>query len=107
MNNEQLYDLVKEIREEQKEQSKTMSQLEVSFVRMESLVETNTEDLKYHIKRTDILEDLHKDNAKRIEKLEAPISVRDLTKISITVISGIGVIASLVYTVLKIFGKIQ
>lgn len=69
-----MYDLLKEIREEQKIQSK-----DINGIKMD--VNTNTEDLKYHIKRTDMLEELHMDNAKRIDILEKPaISIKPTVK---------------------------
>jgi hypothetical protein len=67
-----IYDLLQELRkefsdhrEEAVKQSKDIAEIKA--------------DLKYHIKRTDLLEDLHKDNAaqiktnnKRLEMLEEP-----------------------------------
>jgi hypothetical protein len=67
-----MYDLLKEVRNDQKRQH-----LE-SVAQGKCLVEIKG-DLKYHIKRTDILEDLHNDNqagitknSERIQKLELP-----------------------------------
>lgn len=102
-----LFELMQEIREEQKEQGKTLTKLEVTFAKMEGSVEKNTEDLEYHIKRTDILEELHRDNAKRIERLEQPLSVSELLKKTVTIAAGIGVIASLIYTIMKIAGILK
>ena len=70
--NKMIYDLLKEVREDQKKQGDELQEQSKCLLIVQG-------DLKYHIRRTDILEDLHKDNQKKIElsekridKLEAP-----------------------------------
>ena len=64
------------------------------------------EDIKTHIRRTDLLEELHKDNEARIEVLEIPVQARKYI-ISQALLIGkvVGVILSLL-ALLKYFGKI-
>lgn len=99
--------LLKQVLEEQKEQNKSLTKIEVSFAKMEANVEKNTEDLAYHIKRTDVLEQLHKDNQSRIEKLEQPLSVKDLAKKTSIVFGAFGAVLSACYAGLKILGIIN
>ena len=70
-----IYELLKEVREDQKKQGGELQEQSKCLVGVQS-------DLKYHIRRTDILEDLHKDNQikieqgkKRLDKLEEPSKV--------------------------------
>ena len=73
--NKIIYDLLKEVREDQKKQGDELKEQSKCLVSVQG-------DLKYHIRRTDILEKLHKDNQhkielseKRIDKLEEPAKV--------------------------------
>ena len=70
--NKMIYDLLKEVRENQKKHGEELQEQSKCLVSVQH-------DLKYHIKRTDLLEDLHKDNQskieqgqKRLDKLEEP-----------------------------------
>lgn len=60
------------------------------------------EDLKHHIKRTDILEDLHKDNEKRIVKLEQPMSVKQLIKIMSGTVMFVSTVVGLFFMLSKL-----
>jgi len=48
---------------------KDLADIRESQIRME-------EDVKYHIKRTDLLEELQQDNVSRIIKLEEPVKAK-------------------------------
>jgi len=63
-----IYDLLKEVREDQKKQGDELKEQSKCLINVQS-------DLKYHIKRTDMLEDLHKDNQKKIELSEKRIDL--------------------------------
>ena len=65
--------LLEEVRVDQKEHTKELTKQSISLVSLESTVKKNTEDLIYHIRRTDMLEELHKDNSKKIQKNEKRI----------------------------------
>lgn len=76
MDNNVIYDLLKEVREELSEQKEQYAEHGKCLVQIQS-------DLKYHIKRTDLLEDLHKDNLtqikqnkERLERLEEPVKAK-------------------------------
>ena len=67
--------------------------------RTETDIELIKNDLKEHIRRTDMLEDLHKDNAKRIELLEAPKKARIYLK---SALSDIGKFAGFILTLIAL-----
>lgn len=69
---DKIADDLTEIKASQKEIEKNQTEIKVVQARMEVHVEKNTEDLAEHMRRTEVLESLHKDNQIRIEKLEAP-----------------------------------
>ena len=64
-----IYDMLKRIEDKNDDQTERL-------IRLESEVENNAKDLKYHIKRTDLLEALVKkvkhEFQSRIEELEVP-----------------------------------
>ena len=86
-----LYDLLKEVREDQKKNSENITRTVSSVERMESDLESvktettaNTKHMGEHMRRTDgversvnMLTDLHKDNQKRIELLEGDSKKKD------------------------------
>ena len=55
--------------------------------------------LEVHIKRTDLLEDLHKDNQDRIKKLEKPTVVVGYI---LGVVGKVGMVAGAIYGVIKL-----
>ena len=55
-----VYELLKEVRDEQREQGKCLSRMEVD-------VKRNTDDLIVHMEQTKTVKDLHAQNEKRIE----------------------------------------
>ena len=61
-------------------------------------------DLKEHMRRTDILEQLHKDNESRIDLLEKPMEAREYMKsVLIDITKFLGFLLA-VGSVLKLFG---
>jgi chromosome segregation ATPase len=107
---ELLFDLLKEVREDQKEHGKTLAKqsaylegIDSDVKELKPVVAKNTEDISHHIMRTDILEALHRDNQKRIEqsesrlnKLEEPVKAKEWIKNHIVALLGvIGTIATI------------
>lgn len=77
-----LYDLLKEVREDQKKHGEELAKQSVSLVNLSSEQKEIKKDLKYHIKRTDevqesnrMLTELHQDNQKKIEQNETRIKL--------------------------------
>ena len=77
-----LFDLLKEVREDQKEHGKELAKQSAYLVSMDSdvkeLKETvfvNTKDIAHHISRTDGLQTLHEDNKKRIDQADQMITM--------------------------------
>lgn len=116
LNLEILIDLLKEVREDQKQHSKELAKqsaylegMDVDVKELKVTVSKNTEDISYHIMRTDLLEELHKDNQariaqgeRRIEKLEEPgKSLTWLKKNIIAVSTVVAAIASILAFLLK------
>ena len=62
-------DIILDILKEVKEDQKSLSQ---SVVSIDKTLERNTASLEEHMRRTDALEMLHRDNEKRSQNLEAP-----------------------------------
>lgn len=85
-----VFDLLKEVREDQKQhgielakQSTYLEKMDSDVKDLKTTVFKNTEDIAHHIKRTDILEKLHKDNESKIEQdqkrlnaLEEPVKAK-------------------------------
>ena len=105
-----LLDLLKEVREDQKNHGKELAKQSAYLENMDSdvkelkaSVRQNTDDIAHHIKRTDMLEELHKDNQRkielgeaRLEKLEEPIKAKAWIKAHIVAILGVvGTIATI------------
>jgi len=77
---------------------------EIQVIR-ESQIRTE-EDIKTHIKRTNLLEDLHKDNAIRIGILEEPIKAKKYIKEALIDFGKFTSILLAVAGILKLLGKI-
>mgnify|MGYP001564770652 FL=1 len=98
-----ILDLLKEVREDQKEHGKELSKqsaylenMDIDVKELKANVSRNTEDIAHHIRRTDMLEALHKDNqisieqgAKRISKLEEPGKAIAWFKKHLVVVTGV------------------
>lgn len=88
-----IYELVKTIDQKQDLQNDKLDCLTLDVAR-------NTADIKYHIKRTNLLEELVKENAKEIIRVEAPqIFLRTLFKLII----GLGSFFAAIYTIYRFF----
>lgn len=95
-NRKELNDFRKEVKEDLDTTKERLSNIEYhSGIQNQHLAE--------HIRRTNILEDLHRDNLTRIEKLEEPrVVLAALKKWFI----GIGAIAGAVVAIMKLLGII-
>lgn len=72
MNEKQIiYDLVKEVREEQKDIRSDISDIK-------QVLTVNTSSLQEHMRRTDVLEKLYYSQTERIDSLEEPKKLREL-----------------------------
>jgi len=111
-----MLDLLKEMREDQKNQGNEISKHGVYLERLDSdvqemkvTVSKNTEDVAEHMRRTDLLEKLHRDNQARIElnerrldSLEEPVKARAfLKKHAFAIVSFLAALASVVALVLE------
>lgn len=112
-----LLGLLKEVREDQKQhgqelakQSAYLEGMDFDVKELKSTVSKNTEDIAHHIRRTDVLEKLHRDNERRlsvnerkIERLEEPGKALSWLKKHLIAISGVvaAIISILAYFLQK------
>lgn len=100
---EQSSEFRKEVRENNYKLQEKLTKIEVEtgerLSKIESLDEIQNNQLADHIRRTELLEELHKDNEMRISNLEIP--VKTLTTISIWA-SWIAAIAGAIYALSNI-----
>lgn len=88
-----VYEIVKKIEEKQDFHTEQLYGLTVDVAR-------NTEDIKYHIKRTNMLEELMEKNAKEIVRVEAPqIFLRTVFKL----VLGLGSLAAALGAIYAIY----
>jgi hypothetical protein len=100
-----IYDLLKTERKEanefRKEVRESHGDITERLMKIELLDEEQNKHLSEHIRRTNLLEDLHKDNAVRIAKLEEPIKVMGTLK---RWLIGIGAIGGAIVGICKFIG---
>ena len=111
-----ILDLLKEVREDQKEHSKELYKQSAYLQSMDSdvkelkiTVSKNTEDIAHHIRRTDLLQELHSENQERIEKsearlekLEEPVKAKEWIKNhAVAIITAAAAIASIIALILE------
>ncbi|CAB4125190.1 hypothetical protein UFOVP53_77 [uncultured Caudovirales phage] len=102
-----IYDLVKENRQDmndfRKEVKEDSDQVKERLSNIEHNSALQNQHLAEHMRRTNILEQLHRDNSTRIQKLEEPkIVLNTLKKWFI----GLGAIAGAIVAIMKLLGKI-
>lgn len=105
-----VFELLKEVREDQKKhgielakQTADLDNLKEDVGELKVTVTRNTDDVAHHIRRTDMLQELHKDNEAaikdntekieqgeaRLNKLEEPVKAKEWFKSHIVTISAI------------------
>ena len=108
---EEATDFRKEVRKSHKETGDKLNKLETSTIerlgKIESTNEIQNKSLDEHMRRTDILENLHIDNSKRITVLEEPGKISaSLKKKLITTGKVIGAIVTIGSAVAYLLGLI-
>jgi uncharacterized protein (UPF0335 family) len=102
-----IYDLIKENRKDlgdfRAEVKEDNTAIQERLVEIEKLDAIQNHQLAEHIRRTELLEELHKENVSRIEKLEEPR--KTLSTLSKWLI-GIGTVAGALAGILKLIGII-
>lgn len=100
-----IYDLIKENRKEvgdfRKEVKEDNEAIQERLSDIEKLDIVQNHQLAEHIRRTNLLEQLHRDNATRIELLEEPKKVRATI---IKWVIGVGAIGSAIVGAVKFLG---
>lgn len=84
-----IVEMIKEMKVDHREASQKLDRIEMN-------VQKNTEDLEYHIKRTDQVE-------KHVKLIEERHSIKYLFKLVVTFAGGLGTIAGAIYGISKLF----
>ncbi len=105
-----VFELLKEVREDQKKhgielakQTADLDNLKQDVGELKATVNRNTDDIAHHIRRTDLLQEMHKDNQEaiqentakielgeaRLDKLEEPVKAKEWVKSHIVTISAV------------------
>jgi hypothetical protein len=113
-----IYDLVKSEKEESSDFRKEVRETHIAIEeklnkiqlettqrlsKIEALDEIQNLQLEEHMRRTDILENLHKDNEKRISTLEKPTTVLILLGKWMAWISGISAAIMMIWKLIELF----
>lgn len=81
-----------------------VSDIKVGQAKLGIYVERNTKSLEEHMRRTDVLEELHRDNQARIQKLEEP---KKAWKLVLAQIIKLGATASAIAAMLKLINYLN
>jgi chromosome segregation ATPase len=122
-----VFELLKEVREDQKKhgielakQTADLDNLKQDVRELKTDVSQNTDDLAHHIRRTDLLQELHRDNQDaiqkseqkieeneaRLDKLEEPVKAKEWIKTHIVTISAVvTALASIAAFLIEKFGS--
>ena len=115
-----IFELLKEVREDQKQQGQELAKqganiqnMAADVCELKTSVSKNTEDIAHHIKRTDLLQELHKENQEaiknseaRLDKLEEPVKAKEWIKNHVVTISAIvTALASIAAFLIEKFAK--
>ena len=122
-----VFELLKEVREDQKQQgvelakqSVCLENLDTNVKELKVTVNKNTDDIAHHIRRTDLLQELHQDNQDkiqesvveidaskiRLDKLEEPVKARAWIKTHLVTISAVlTALVSIAAFLIEKFGK--
>lgn len=102
---EEASDFRREVRDSHRDTADKLNKLESStserLAKIEATNETQNTQLEEHMRRTDILEDLHRDNEKRIVKLEEPRKTWGVIK---KWLLGAGAVAGALLAISKFLG---
>jgi hypothetical protein len=95
----------KEVRETNRKVEEKLTKIEIEtndrLSKIEALDQVQNQQLAEHIRRTEILEDLHRDNEKRIQVLELPSVTLTMLGSWIGWVSAVG---GAIYGILKLTG---
>lgn len=122
-----VFELLKEVREDQKKhgielakQTADLNNLKQDVSELKTTVNKNTDDIAHHIRRTDLLQELHRDNQEaikenadnieksvvRLDKLEEPVKAKEWIKTHMVTISAVvTALASIAAFLIEKFGK--
>jgi hypothetical protein len=79
-----------------------ISEMRTSMVEIEIDLRKNTDDMRYHIKRTDLTDEIVTLLRAEVADIKTKLTVEYLLKLIMTVVIGIGAISTSVYGVIKL-----
>ena len=79
-----------------------VSEIRGSMTEIEIDLRKNTDDMRYHIKRTDLTDELVALLREEIALIKEKLTITYLTKLTVTAAGGIGTIAGAAYGVIKL-----
>lgn len=96
-------DNVKEdVRHSNEELKQDITEIKNSLIEMEIDLRKNTDDMRYHIKRTDLIDSVLELLRQEVSVIKNKLTIEYLLKLVVTVSVGLGSISGAVYGILKL-----
>lgn len=95
-------DLKEQVKDTNDEIKDDISDIRSSLIEMEIDLRKNTDDMRYHIKRTDLTDDVVAMLRKEVQEIKSKLTIEYLFKLIMAGIVGSGSIAGSVYGVIKL-----
>ena len=89
------------------EMKQDVSEIKASMVEIEIDLRRNTDDMRYHIKRTDLTDELVGLLREEIALIKEKLTITYLAKLAVTAAAGIGTISGSIYGVIKLIDYIS
>lgn len=84
------------------EMKQDVSEIKASMVEIEIDLRRNTDDMRYHIKRTDLTDEVVGLLREEISLVKEKLTIAYLAKLAVTAAAGVGTIAGSIYGVIKL-----
>lgn len=106
-----IVDLLKDLKEESRVSDeaikKEIAEIKSNIVEIQIDLRKNTDDMRYHIKRTDLLEDIIKFLKEQVESIKEKLTIGYLLKLIVTTSGGVAAITGAIYGIVKVIGILQ
>ena len=89
------------------EMKQDVSEIKASMVEIEIDLRKNTDDMRYHIKRTDLTDELVGLLREEISLVKEKLTITYLAKLAVTAAAGIGTISGSIYGIIKLIDYIS
>jgi SMC interacting uncharacterized protein involved in chromosome segregation len=95
-------DLKSDMKDSHDEMKQDVSEIKASMVEIEIDLRKNTDDMRYHIKRTDLTDEVVELLRQEISLVKEKLTITYLAKLAVTAAAGIGTISGSIYGVIKL-----